>query len=101
MTKEDPNPSALNQYNSLNRQTRIRELARIVDDNKQMLGRLQTTKSSYNGAKWEHNFQEQKDLGQALQKNSDRFNKNPYFLHSVCTQDLRSTSSSNLHRKSR
>ena len=56
VTKEDPNPSALNQYNSLNRQTRIRELARIVDDNKQMLGRLQTTKSNYNGAKWEHNF---------------------------------------------
>ena len=33
-TKDAPNPSALNQYNSLNRQTRIRELARIVDDNK-------------------------------------------------------------------
>lgn len=62
-TKEDPNPSALNQYNSLNRQTRIRELARIVDDNKQMLGRLQTAKATYVAAKWEGDFQEQKNLG--------------------------------------
>jgi len=35
--KPEPNPAALNQPNSLNRASRIRSLARIVDDNKAIL----------------------------------------------------------------
>lgn len=38
--KPEPNPSALNHYNSLNRATRILSLAKIVDSNKQILSRL-------------------------------------------------------------
>ena len=41
------NPSALNQYNSLNRKIRIKDLSRIVEDNKEILKRLQSTKSCY------------------------------------------------------
>ena len=35
--KPDMNPSAMNQYNSLNRKVRIQDLTRIVGDNKSML----------------------------------------------------------------
>lgn len=51
--KPEPNPAALNQYNSLNRAQRIKSLARIVDDNKQILCRLQGTTSHYVNSKWE------------------------------------------------
>ena len=35
------NPTGLNAYNSLNRATRIKDLAKIVDDNRRVLDRLQ------------------------------------------------------------
>jgi len=54
--KPEPNPAALNQHNSLNRAQRIRNLARIVDDNKQFLGRLQGTKSHYINSHWVEEF---------------------------------------------
>ena len=38
--KPEGNPTALNQYNSLNRKVRIQDLTRIVGDNKSMLQRL-------------------------------------------------------------
>ena len=38
--KPPANPNALNQYNSLNRKVRIKDLTRIVDDNRNMLKRL-------------------------------------------------------------
>ena len=41
-------PQGLNSYNSLNRANRIRSLAKIIDENKVLLDKLQKTKSSYN-----------------------------------------------------
>jgi hypothetical protein len=72
----------------LNRAERIRSLARIVDDNKAILGRLQSAKSHYAINKWENDFQRKVVLGRHIQENSDRYQKNPYFLHSVCTTQL-------------
>lgn len=86
--KPEPNPAALNQPNSLNRASRIRSLARIVDDNKAILQRLQSAKSHYAINKWEGDFQKKQNLGRRIQENSDRYQKNPYFLHSVCTTQL-------------
>jgi hypothetical protein len=60
-------------------------LTRIVDDNKSMLVRLQSAKSHYEKGTMEDTFQKQRELGQRIQSNANRFNKNPYFLHSVCT----------------
>lgn len=53
--KEVPesNPNGLNSYNSLNRAVRIKEIARVADDNRSILGRLQGTKSHYSTSKWE------------------------------------------------
>jgi len=51
--KPESNPSALNQYNSLNRKVRIQDLTRIVGDNKSMLQRLQSAKSHYGNDNWE------------------------------------------------
>ena len=45
--KPPSNPNGLNAYNSLNRAVRIKEIARVADDNKQILNRLQGTKSHY------------------------------------------------------
>ena len=64
--KPEPNPAALNQYNSLNRAERIRSLARIVDSNKQILGRLQTAKSHYEGSKWEVDFAKKEALSKRI-----------------------------------
>ena len=85
--KPEPNPAALNQYNSLNRAQRIKSLARIVEDNRQMLGRLQTAKTHYNNARLAEDFDKQQSIQKRILANSDRFTKNPYFLHSVCTTD--------------
>ena len=37
---KESNPSGLNAYNSLNRATRIKDLAKIVDSNRRVLDRL-------------------------------------------------------------
>ena len=55
----EPNPAALNQYNSLNRAQRIRSLARIVDDNKHFLGRLQAAKPHYLNQRWTEDYEKQ------------------------------------------
>ena len=46
----------LNSYNSLNRANRIRSLAKIIDENKVLLDKLQKTKSSYDNDKWRHDY---------------------------------------------
>ena len=46
----------LNSYNSLNRANRIRSLAKIIDENKVLLDKLQKTKSSYNGEVWKNDY---------------------------------------------
>ncbi len=43
----------LNSYNSLNRAVRIKDMAKIVEDNKIMLKKLQTASSIYNIDQWE------------------------------------------------
>ena len=55
--KPESNPNGLNAYNSLNRAIRIKEIARVADDNKSILGRLQTTKSHYSTDKWNRDFE--------------------------------------------
>jgi hypothetical protein len=64
--KPPANPTALNQYNSLNRKVRIKDLTRIVDDNRNILKRLQSAKSHYQTDKWEDDFQKKKELGQRI-----------------------------------
>ena len=58
----DSNPNGLNSYNSLNRAVRIKEIARVADDNKNILGRLQGTKSHYSTDRWEKDFMGQRNL---------------------------------------
>ena len=61
----ESNPAGLNSYQSLNRAVRIKEIARVADQNKDMLGRLQTAKSHYNNEDWESSYKNQrKQLGQ-------------------------------------
>jgi len=43
----------LNSYNSLNRAVRIKGLAKIVDENKMILNKLQKTTSNYDTMAWE------------------------------------------------
>mmetsp|Transcript_1634 Transcript_1634/g.2264 ORF Transcript_1634/g.2264 Transcript_1634/m.2264 type:complete len:120 (+) Transcript_1634:262-621(+) len=81
------NPNGLNSYTSLNRAVRIKEIARVADDNKNILGRLQNTRSHYSNEHWERQFSVQRKNLQQIQFNGDRFCKNPYFLHSVSTLD--------------
>ena len=54
--KPESNPNGLNAYNSLNRAVRIKEIAKVADSNKQILDRLQTTKSNYSTEKWNKEF---------------------------------------------
>ena len=75
----------LNSYNSLNRANRIRSLAKIIDENKVLLDKLQKTKSSYNGEVWKNDYVKNVQLQQMIRSNGDRYCKNPYFLHSLCT----------------
>ena len=81
------NPNGLNSYSSLNRAVRIKEIARVADDNKSILSRLQNTKSHYSSENWETMFKQQRKNLNQIQSNGDRFCKNPYFLHSVSTLD--------------
>lgn len=84
--KPESNPNGLNSYTSLNRAVRIKEIARVADDNRSILGRLQGTKSHYSTDKWNEEFVKQRKIVGQINHNGDRFCKNPYFLHSVCTQ---------------
>ena len=58
----DSNPNCLNAYNSLNRANRIRDLARIVDDNKQILNRLQSAGSYYSTEQWNRQHDRQNKM---------------------------------------
>ncbi len=40
LEKPESNPNGLNSYASLNRAVRIKEIARVADDNKSILNRL-------------------------------------------------------------
>lgn len=51
-----PSAQGLNSYNSLNRANRIRSLAKIIDENKVLLDKLQKTKSSYDNDKWKNDY---------------------------------------------
>merc|ERR1712003_167685 len=55
--------------------------------NKNILDRLQGTKSHYSTDKWDSDFHEQRRTLNSIKENGDRYCKNPYFLHSVCTQN--------------
>lgn len=76
----------LNSYNSLNRANRIKDLAKIIDENKSLLDKLQNTKSCYNRNKWEDDYVATEKLKAKISTNGDRYCKNPYFLHSLCTK---------------
>lgn len=54
--KQRSNPSGLNSYNSLNRAVRIKEIARVADDNKIILDRLQSTRSNFSADRWNKDF---------------------------------------------
>lgn len=85
-SKREPNPQGLNSYTSLNRANRIRGLAKIIDENKNLLEKLQNTKSCYDRNKWENEFVKKEMIKNQIRTNGDRYCKNPYFLHSVCTK---------------
>jgi len=89
---KEPNPNGMNAYNSLNRATRIKNLAKIVDDNKSMLNRLQGAQSHYDNNRWRKDFTENHKKAGRISQNGDRFCRNPYFLHSVCTQEVATVS---------
>ena len=55
--EKESNPNGLNAYNSLNRAVRIKEIARVADSNRNILGRLQTTKSHYDTGRWAQDAQ--------------------------------------------
>lgn len=55
-------------------------MARIVEDNKLMLKKLQTASSFYSIDKWEQDNKKKKKLVKMLCRNSDRFVKHPYFI---------------------
>jgi hypothetical protein len=62
-----------NSYNSLNRQIRIQDLSKIVDNNKLMIKKLKSANSHYNVKDWENDNKEKNKLVQMLSKNGDRF----------------------------
>ena len=55
-------------------------MARIVEDNKIMLKKLQTAQSNYNIEKWHQDEKKKKKLVKMICRNSDRFLKHPYFV---------------------
>ena len=68
----ESNPSGLNAYNSLNRANRIKDLAKIVDQNQEILGRLQGTKSHYNTKAWNNEHEEKEKIVQQWRWRSPR-----------------------------
>lgn len=72
-TVQHQSVQGLNSYNSLNRAMRIKDMAKIVEDNKIMLKKLQTATSFYSIDKWEQDNKKKKKLVKMLCRNSDRF----------------------------
>ena len=62
----ESNPNGLNSYGSLNRANRIKDLAKIVDDNKQILKRLQDARSHYSAGTWDRDFFKQQKVGHQI-----------------------------------
>ena len=57
-----------------------------------MLKRLQSAKPHYKTDRWDEEFMKNKEIAQRISINANRYSKNPYFLHSVCTpNDITST----------
>ena len=56
------NPQGLNSWDSLNRAVRIKDLARIVDGNRAVLDRLQSTQSNYNHQKHLESYEKSRKL---------------------------------------
>ncbi len=52
-----------------------------------MLDKLQRAKSSYNNDQWRNDYHKSQQLQRMIRHNGDRYCKNPYFLHSVCTSN--------------
>ena len=59
---------------------RIKDMAKIVEDNKLMLTKLQTASSFYSIDKWDQDNKKKMKLVKMLCRNSDRFLKHPYFV---------------------
>ena len=47
----------------MNRANRIKEIARVGDENKMILGRLQSTRSNYNADDWLKEYKNYKKIG--------------------------------------
>ena len=63
-------------------------MATIVDSNKIMLKKLQEANSFYSINEWERDNKRKRKLSRMISNNSDRFCKNPYFLHSLATSNF-------------
>ena len=75
----------MNSYNSLNRAVRIKDMTRIVEDNRIIMKKLNNATSFYNIDSWEKDNKKKNRLVSMICRNSDSFCKNPYFLHSLAT----------------
>ena len=60
-------------------------MAKIIDENKVLLDKPQKTRSTYDNEKWRHDYDKSTKLQKMIRGNGDRYCKNPYFLHSLCT----------------
>jgi inosine/xanthosine triphosphate pyrophosphatase family protein len=60
-------------------------MARIVEDNKIMLRKLQGAASNYSIDRWNQDEKKKKKLVKMICRNSDRFLKNPYFVNNMPT----------------
>lgn len=89
----------LNSYSSLNRAVRIKDMARIVEDNKLILKKLQTATSFYSIDRWENDNKKKKKLVKMLCRNSDRFQKHPYFITNNTTLMPISSDNSFIHNQ--
>ncbi|CDW72308.1 UNKNOWN [Stylonychia lemnae] len=88
VTQNSQQRIGINSYHSLNRAIRIKDMANVVDHNKILLKKLQQTNSFYNFNEYEKDNKNKKKLSRMISKNSDRFCKNPYFLHSMATTNI-------------
>lgn len=87
-TSTQSNPAlALNSSKSLNRANRIRSLAKIIDENKILLKKLQDAKSSYSNTQWKQDYLRSQQYARMIRDGGDRYCKNPYFLHSITTSN--------------
>eukprot|EP00347_Sterkiella_histriomuscorum_P002124 403369378 len=65
---------------SLNRISRLKELIRVNQENKELLRRLQTASSTYDKSRWDNDFNHNLYFMDMIRKNSSRYIKHPYFL---------------------